>query len=130
MKINTRSLYILLKSGTQKLLKSDGNREDQRYLISNLPRVYSKSRSQDESQEESVFLLSVALSQHATDGPFFFFFFNILELHEYRGNNYFALIYLKHHINYEILGCKQKLALDERWGNGTWGGMERKYLED
>lgn len=78
-----------------------------------------------------MFLLRVALAQHATDGLFtFFIFFLTLELHEHRENSYFALICLKHHINYEILGCKQKLTLDERRGNGTWGGTEHKYLRE
>jgi hypothetical protein len=44
-----------------------------------------------------------------------------LELHEHRENNYFALICGWHHI---------KLTVDERRGNGTWGGMELKYLEN
>lgn len=75
--------------------------EGQRYLISILPSVYRKSWSQEESQEEPVFLLTVALPQHATDILTYWSFMKT------GGKTYFALICLKRHINYEILGWKQ-----------------------
>lgn len=46
------------------------------YLISILPSVYSKSWSQDESQEEPVFLLSVAPPQRAADSLTYWSFTN------------------------------------------------------
>lgn len=54
----------------------------------------------------------------------------MLELHEYRENNSFALIHLKHHINYEIPGCKQKLTLDKTRGNGDLVWDETQVLRE
>lgn len=90
--------------------------EGQRYLISILPSVYRKSWSQEESQEEPVFLLTVALPQHAADILTYWSF-----MKTGGKKTYFALICLKHHINYEILGWKHKMTLDKTRQNGDFG---------
>lgn len=55
---------------------------------------------------------------------------DILELRERRENNPSTLICLEYSINYEILGCKQKLTLEKTRGIWGWGWNGTQVLRE
>lgn len=125
MKINTCSLYIFLKPGDIKAVNNQVETRRARaiYLISILPSVYSKSWSQDESQEEPVFLLSVAPPQRAADSLTYWSFTNT-------GKTTLLLWYI-----WSIISIMKSLVANRNWlwirrgEMGIWCGMKHKYSE-